>query len=502
MDSTKDLATVEQLTPERNGALHEVSQSLTQLTPDFKRNGHNGHANSVLLERKSPERKARLIDPLEAQHGVLRYAIGNMERMGDLVENKIGPEHFHDPLSRRIADTLWERYARENGDFSRAAIDEKLAADESHHEARIELLRIFEIPPKVEPDFKDCVHTILNCKPNAPKFQILSADAITNRPAAVPIVDGILYADTTAQLVGNSASYKSFQGIGISEAVAGGHDWQGHKTRKMPTVYVSAEGAAGLGQRIKALQIRHQRPCKAQFILQAVQIHKPEDVDELLVAIAQLPEKPGLIVLDTLARCFVGGDENSAKDAGLFIAGLDRIRQATGATVVIVHHNNRTGTSRGSSAFEGAMDTIIQASKNHTTISLKCMKQKDAAEFETFSLVLRVVDLGESDAMGRPLTSLIFEPTSAPASGLAALMGGADAFPQGDAKTALSLLENQFPDGATYTEWKSACEDADISETTFKRIRASLMNFGQVTQSPSLKRYFSAAKQGSESEES
>jgi hypothetical protein len=501
MDSIKDLATDEQLTPERNGALHEVSQSLTQGAPDFKRsapntNGHNGHQNGT-SPKPPTSTSPRTINATDAERGALRHAIGSMERMGDLLENKIEEGHFQDPNRRAIFGTLRERYAREDGVFDRDAVKEKLEAD-GKSEASNELFDIFELAPKVEPDFRDCLHTVLNCKRNAPKFQILSADAITNRPAAVPIVDGILYADTTAQLVGNSASYKSFQALAITEAVAGGHDWQGYKTRKMPTVYVSAEGAAGLGQRIKALQIRHQRPCKAQFILQAVQIHKPEDVDELLVAIAQLPEKPGLIVLDTLARCFVGGDENSAKDAGLFVAGLDRIRQATGATVVIVHHNNRSGTSRGSSAFEGAMDTIIQASKNHTTISLKCMKQKDAAEFETFSLVLRVVDLGESDAMGRPLTSLIFEPTSAPASGLAALMGGADAFPQGDAKTALSLLENQFPDGATYTEWKSACEDADISETTFKRIRASLMNFGQVTQSPSLKRYFSAAKQGSE----
>ena len=66
-----------------------------------------------------------------------------------------------------------------------------------------------------------------------------------------------------------------------------------------------------------------------------------------------------LIVLDPASR-FRGGDENSAEDVTRFIEALEKIRMATGATVLIVHHANKASmqggeqtqsASRGSSAF-------------------------------------------------------------------------------------------------------------------------------------------------------
>lgn len=41
------------------------------------------------------------------------------------------------------------------------------------------------------------------------------------------------------------------------------------------------------------------------------------DVDALLEVIGELDTPPALIVVDTLARCMVGGDGNAAKGMGL-----------------------------------------------------------------------------------------------------------------------------------------------------------------------------------------
>ena len=38
----------------------------------------------------------------------------------------------------------------------------------------------------------------------------------------------------------------------------------------------------------------------------------------------------GFVVFDTLARCMVGGDENTAKDCGLVVDVLNRLRNASG----------------------------------------------------------------------------------------------------------------------------------------------------------------------------
>ncbi|MCA1646651.1 MAG: helicase RepA family protein [Chloroflexi bacterium] len=69
------------------------------------------------------------------------------------------------------------------------------------------------------------------------------------------------------------------------------------------------------------------------------------DVDELLLSLGDLPELPVALFTDTLARGMVGVDENSAQDMGLFIQTADRIRQATGATVVVLHHHGKSGAA-------------------------------------------------------------------------------------------------------------------------------------------------------------
>jgi RecA-family ATPase len=104
----------------------------------------------------------------------------------------------------------------------------------------------------------------------------------------------------------------------------------------------------------------------------------------------QAEEPPLFIIVDTLARCF-DGDENQQEDMGNFIKGLDLLREAHDATVLVVHHTSKEGfDERGSSAFRGACDTMMFASKEESEITLKCTKQKDAQEFpdETYELIV------------------------------------------------------------------------------------------------------------------
>jgi hypothetical protein len=68
--------------------------------------------------------------------------------------------------------------------------------------------------------------------------------------------------------------------------------------------------------------------------------------------------RPSLVIIDTLARCMPGLDENSARDAGLVIEGLSRLAAACpSAAILIVHHTGKSGGGmRGSSALLGGVD--------------------------------------------------------------------------------------------------------------------------------------------------
>lgn len=80
-------------------------------------------------------------------------------------------------------------------------------------------------------------------------------------------------------------------------------------------------------------------------------------VDRLILTVEGIPDLK-LIVIDPASR-FRGGDENAADDTTRFIEQLERLRHATGATVLVCHHANKasmnpmTGT-RGQAATRGS----------------------------------------------------------------------------------------------------------------------------------------------------
>ena len=88
----------------------------------------------------------------------------------------------------------------------------------------------------------------------------------------------------------------------------------------------------------------------------------------------------------------VGGDENSAKDVGRFIAAVDELRSVYKCASLTVHHTGKDGEDeRGSSALRGAADAMLAPKPDGAGVKLACVKQKDAAPFDPWRLHLEVV---------------------------------------------------------------------------------------------------------------
>jgi hypothetical protein len=115
-----------------------------------------------------------------------------------------------------------------------------------------------------------------------------------------------------------------------------------------------------------------------------------------------------LIVIDTLARTFGGGDENSTRDMNTFVAAVDQIREATGACILVVHHSGKDDSkgARGSTVLFGACDTEFEVKKvGIENIILRTTKQKDAEEARP--LTLRSVSQEVTDSDGTISTSCV-----------------------------------------------------------------------------------------------
>jgi hypothetical protein len=177
--------------------------------------------------------------------------------------------------------------------------------------------------------------------------------------------------NSLVELFGEFATGKSFLALDWALSIAAGKPWLGQKVQQGHVVYVYAEGTQGLRKRGLAWCKENgldDFPEKFHAIPRPVDMRDPNALDYLVLAIKlALPKgvKPGLIVIDTLNRCFGGGDENSTQDMTGFINGCDALREEFNATVLVVHHSgkDRVKGSRGASALGGAMDVIFELVK-------------------------------------------------------------------------------------------------------------------------------------------
>jgi len=253
------------------------------------------------------------------------------------------------------------------------------------------------------------------------RFMMSSITDILTMPPPVWLVPGLLLENTVAAIYGPPASFKSFVALDIALSLAAGAEWNGQRLPHSGVVYVAAEGASGLGKRAAAwMQYRGITPPEAMRVVgQPVPLSDQQAVNDLIVELRASASNTGLpnklIVLDTLARCSVGVDENSAKEMGVVIAAAIRIRAETGATVLLVHHTGKDSSRgmRGSNRLLGDLDTTIEIVRHSdaSRVALHVRKQKDAEEGDAIYFEMRKVELPlrAGHPMASSLTPVLLE---------------------------------------------------------------------------------------------
>jgi hypothetical protein len=238
--------------------------------------------------------------------------------------------------------------------------------------------------------------------PDAGKTPVL-ADALLSRselrglPDPEPLIDDVLDQGTVALLYGMWGSGKSFIAEDWGASVATARPWQGRRTEQRRVLYVAAEGAYGLKGRTDAWEQGWRTKIldgTLDILPRPVNLTNTSDVGNLSALIDWVGY--GFVILDTLARCMVGADENSAKDCGIVVDALHRLRRCTpgGRGVVLgVHHTGKDGkTFRGSSAFEAGADTVYSVTLDGAVIVLDREKRKDGPKTDIHRLKLEPVE--------------------------------------------------------------------------------------------------------------
>ena len=215
--------------------------------------------------------------------------------------------------------------------------------------------------------------------PSRMATRILDRAALADLPRMEPFIDGVLYLSSVAVLAGTWGSCKSFIALDWALSAATGRDWMGRRVKQTRVLYIVAEGAYGIDDRVTAWEFQwatNVPPDAFHVYPEAVQLSSPSQVTELCQVVTD--GGYGLVVVDTLSKCMVGMDENSAKDMSIAVDALYRVQRAMpSGTVLVVHHTGKDKTTiRGSSALEGGVDTVYQTEGDATCVQVRRTKNK------------------------------------------------------------------------------------------------------------------------------
>jgi hypothetical protein len=283
------------------------------------------------------------------------------------------------------------------------------------------------------------------------------------------LIDTILPRRGVAVLYGPSGACKTTMIAGLMTALATGRDWFGHRVcRRGPSAYVATEDVAGFKVRLRAAKLAAHLPLTSAIGVftfpEPIDLRDPVSVGRFTRFVESTDVAVELIVVDTYAAATPGASENSSEDTTLAMTHAQQWRDTLKASVLLVHHTNAGGSrERGHSSMRGAADTMISVTPVDDQIHVECSKQRNGSPFAP--MLLKLVPLPEGGCVLRLATDVM------PSSGLTPLQD----------KVLGVLLDTFAANGATKSEWRTACQD--VAERSFHRAAKVLVECGRVRQS-------------------
>jgi len=269
------------------------------------------------------------------------------------------------------------------------------------------------------------------------------------------LIDKIIPEIGVCMLCGDSASGKSFIAVHWALTIAQTH----------PVVYVVGEGILGFPKRLKAWELHFKKGYQNVTICDGTPLLLNDgDLGEFIEKIAVL--SPKLVVIDTMARAMIGGNENDAGDIGAFMLACTMIQRRINGVVLLVHHFGKQGMiERGSSNIRASLETMFFTRRDDVVITLECIKSKDDEEPAPESYTLLSVTVQEG------ITSCVI----VPAEGVKQTKG--DPLSRNQRKVVTALLLESMQDATP----QEIAEYTGLKREGVQTILSRLMTLGFVT---------------------
>ena len=216
----------------------------------------------------------------------------------------------------------------------------------------------------------------------AARFSLHSArDALQPQEPVEWVVDKLLSAGSLSLVVGEGGSKKTYAMLDLCVALASGGSWLNFPARASPVLVIDEESgnrrlARRLGDTLRGHAAAESTPL-FYVSLAAFDFGSTQDINQLQVLIQQTSAR--LVLIDALVDVMPGRDENSVQFVQPVFLALRRVAETTRAAIVLIHHSNKAGGYRGSTAIKGAVDLMLQVESQPESalIEFKTEKARD-----------------------------------------------------------------------------------------------------------------------------
>ena len=188
-----------------------------------------------------------------------------------------------------------------------------------------------------------------------------AADALQPQPPIDWVIEKLFSAGSLSVLVGAPGTKKTYSLLSAAVCVALGKPWLNFPTKQGKALIIDEESgerrlARRLGEVLRGENGGADTPIE---YVSLARFNIRDKADQVLFQALIEEVGASLVIIDALADIMPGADENTVKDVQPVFMALRDIAIATNTAMVLIHHANKMGGYRGSSAINGAVDFML-----------------------------------------------------------------------------------------------------------------------------------------------